>query len=203
MGNQDPTESKAYLGLIPEEIYALECFEKRFRTSSQYYPLADSVVEQLFALFLADRSLEEIRRLCPQYGLGQIVDAAVRGDWFRRRDEYRTELLQRSLGRAVQTQAEAIGFISDLILAQHQINKKAVLEAIQTGNGEDLEKRFNLRQYSGLIELLKQVTGQNAEPTKKTPIPLPQDDEKPRLQSEASTLRQLAAAKKEAERGSG
>lgn len=173
---------------LPEQ-QALEYFEKksavtatRGRGDPDSYSLAPDVQARMFNLFLQGRTLQDIRAVNPQFGLGQIVHAAVVGRWFGRRDEYLDELLVSVRNRAVQSVAEAVNFVADQMAATHALHADQVAKFLQTRDVGDLGgfAATSVKQYKELVELLIRLTGQdkvstvnhNVRPAPAAPPPL-------------------------------
>jgi hypothetical protein len=131
------------------------------RGGSTTVPIAPSVAEQLFTLYLAGKSLTEIRRLNHQYYLGQIVDAAVSGNWHIQRQQYLSELSARSADRLKQTAMECVDFMADQLSVTHKMHGDALKKYLQTGNPTDLGSFGSLSptMYKSIFELLLKASG--------------------------------------------
>ena len=151
--------------LSESERYALEYFQKSYQKGgASTYSIAPSVQAQLFGLYLNGRSLGEIRQLNhPSFSLGQIVDAAVQGDWYNQKLEYQSGLLQQARTRLEQIGCESVAFLADSLAAAHKLHGAALQKFLQTGNPADLGAFgvTSIRQYKEVAELILKMTGQD------------------------------------------
>jgi len=154
--------------LTPGEKYALQYFKTKFQKGGiETYPLAPSTQAQLYTLFLNGRTLSEIRQLNPQFGLGQIVDAAVNGNWYQEKLDYQANLLKAARERLQQIGSESVSFLADSLAAAHKQHGQALLRYLQSGNEADLGAFGigSIRQYKEVLELLLKATGQEKNST--------------------------------------
>jgi hypothetical protein len=155
--------------LTEPERYAYDQFQAKRdpRGLPGTFPLAVSVQLELFELYLAGRSLGEIRALNPKWSLGQIVHAAVERQWNVHRNIYLDQLFARARDRSKQVVAEAAEFLGDQLTAAHKKHGEALRRYIQTGNDEELGAFAvgSPRQYREALELYLKSIG--ADGTKK------------------------------------
>jgi hypothetical protein len=151
--------------LTPSEKYALTYFKESFQKGgASTYAIAPSVQAQLFTLYLNGRSLNEIRQLNhPAFSLGQIVHAAVEGDWYNQKAEYQSGLMLAARERLQQVGCESVKFLADSISAAHKQHGEALQKYLQSGNPADLGAFGigSIRQYKEVLELLLKATGQD------------------------------------------
>src|ERR1700761_7167089 len=98
--------------LDEKELAALRYFQRSKQPS-----LSADTQAKLFRLYLNGKTTSEIHRLNPQFSLGQVVQAKIKGEWDRRYNEHIDELLKTTQQRVMQVTMESIQFISDVISA--------------------------------------------------------------------------------------
>ena len=149
--------------LTPSELYAYNQFLLKYcKNGSNTYPIAPGVKEGLFALFLNGKTIAEIRKLNPQFSLGQITNAAIEDDWYEAKQIYLETMVQRAKVRAIQATAEGLEFAADLVAALRKQHGDHIARFIQTGDVNDLGGATSttvIRQLKELTELLSKLTG--------------------------------------------
>jgi hypothetical protein len=192
--------------LTESERYALDYFNKTFQKGgASTYPLAPTVQAQLFGLYLQGRSLGEIRQLNhPAFSLGQIVHAAIEGDWYRQKLEYQGNLLQAAKERLQQIGCESVQFLADSLAAAHKQHGEALQKYLQSGNAADLGAFGigSIRQYKEVAELILKMTGQDKTSTLNVKGEVKCTTSPPVSQSEPDrplSLKELAERKKSLE----
>lgn len=155
--------------LTPGELYAYNQFLLKYcKNGSNTYPIAPGTKEGLFALFLNGKTIGEIRKLNPQFSLGQLVHAAIEDDWAQTKSAYLETMVQRAKVRAIQATAEGLEFAADLVAALRKQHGDHIARFLQTGDINDLGAATSttvIRQLKELTELLSKLTG--ADQTKK------------------------------------
>lgn len=190
--------------LSESEKYALDYFKKNYcKGDVNSFPLAPSLQEKLFTLFLNGKSFAEIRKINPNLSLGQIVFAAVDGKWNQQRQEYLATLLEKSRQRLQQVACEGVSFVADQLSAAHKMYGDNLQRYLQSGNPADLGG-FGVtthKQYRDACELLLKLTGQDKQSTINnkgeilhTHVVSPSQD------NQNQSLRDLASAKKGSEK---
>jgi hypothetical protein len=152
--------------LSDSERAALEVFKRNFKKGGlDSWPLSPDAAIQFFSLYLQGRSLTEIVQLNPQYSLGTIVSSAVDGRWDLKYKEYLEDLYTKARNRVVQSAAEGVGFIADLLAVTHIKDGTKLKKFIQTEDPEHLKggnfEIQSLRQYKEAVEVLMKLTGQD------------------------------------------
>jgi hypothetical protein len=159
------SESDPEAWLTPAEKYALTYFKESFQKGgASTYAIAPSVQAQLFTLYLNGRSLSEIRQLNhPSFSLGQIVHAAIEGDWYHQKAEYQSTLMKDARERLQQVGCESVKFLADSLSAAHKQHGEALAKYLQSGNVADLGAFGigGIRQYKEVLEMLLKATGQD------------------------------------------
>lgn len=155
----------------------VQALSDRERKAYQYFCQGDQDViseelsGKLLELFQQGKDCEEIRRLHPGIGLGQIVHARVRDRWDEKKDaslyRLRTEVPQ-SVER---TQLESAAFLSKWLLVAHKKYGDKLDQFLATGNeallvGTPFES-MTLRGYREVLEALAKATGQDQKKTVK------------------------------------
>lgn len=150
---------------IAEKVRGLKLSAKeldayRYYCASTLPPLAPSIQEKFFTLFLNGTPLWKIHQLNTAYNLGQIVAASIEGRWEARIQEYTNELITRTQERLLQVHAESIEMLAGLVSAANQINQKKLLAFFQSGDEKDLgdAKLDSLHQYEKAVNILKTLT---------------------------------------------
>jgi hypothetical protein len=142
----------------------LELFRKNLcKGPSRNFPVAQSTATQLFCLYLNGKTLPEIQALNPTLSMGQIVYAAVEGNWYKHRLDYLARLPDKAKLRLQQIACEAVDFMGDQLAAAHKMHGEAIQKYLQSGNSDDLGSFGinSIRQYREVLELLVKATGQN------------------------------------------
>ena len=153
----------------------------------------------LFCLYLNGKPLSEIAQLNSDHcNFGQVVHAAVEGDWFGHRKAYLNELLGNVRTRVQQVAAEGANFIADSLSAAHKEHGLALKRYLQTGDRKELGDFAiqNAAQYSNAITMLLKLTG--AENNRNINITgnINHTANEPATGATSVTLAGLAAAKK-------
>ncbi len=151
--------------VTPAEKFALEYFQKNFqRGGSETYPLAPSVCEGMLQLYLEGRTLAEIRKLNPQFGMGQIVHAAVTQDWHQYAIDHAELAINRARARAVLAAANGIDFAADLMAAIKKLHGDNIARYLQSGDVTLLGPALTtttIKQMREIVDLLMKLTGQD------------------------------------------
>jgi hypothetical protein len=155
----EPTQNK----LTVAEEYAYNYFLQQL-AKNLVYILAPSVQERFFESFLAGMDCAEIRRLNPQFSLGQVVYACVTGKWHERKEDHIQKLLEGAKERVQQVSLESVDFISNLLTATHKQYGDAFKRYLQSGDDKELGEMNprSIKQYKEIVELLMKVTGQDS-----------------------------------------
>lgn len=127
-------------------------------------PLAVSTAGRLFELFLQGQTCEQIHKVNKQFDYGAILHARVRDTWDQKRAEYIADIYGRARDRVVQTQLEAVEFVSNALAATHKLNNEKYLKFMQTGQTDELKGAItidSLKQYKEAIESWMKLTGQD------------------------------------------
>lgn len=160
----EPTEDPL-AWLEPAERFALDYFLENFqRGGSETYAIAPSVAEGMLQLYLQGRTLSEIRKLNKQFGLGQIVHAAIINHWREQRDAYAALAVARAKARAVLAAAEGVELAADIIAALRRQHGDNVSRYLQTGELSALgpaTSMATIRQLKEVAEVLMRLTGQD------------------------------------------
>lgn len=135
-------------------------------------PISPHTAVKLFELFLAGRSCEDIRRLNPQFTLGQIVHARIEHEWDRQLEEHLEGLYRNASSRLQQVQVETAVTLANILAAKNRIYQDRVLKFIQSGDEEHLRDLglAGLDGYRKLIEALQKLTGQEGVRTVKAEV---------------------------------
>lgn len=182
--------------LTDSERAALEVFKRNFRKGGiESFPLSPPTAIQFFALFLQGKTLTEIAELNPQYSLGTIVNSAVLDRWDQKYQDYLDELYVNAKNRVVQTAAEGVGFISDLLAVTHLKDGTKLKKYIQTQDPEFLKGNnfeiASMRQYKEAVEVLMKLTGQDNIKKIQVSDVTPQQQIEPEKKSEPARLPSL------------
>jgi len=155
---REQAQKEAFLKLDDREVFAynyyLECNQA---------PLSPSLSAQLFELFLTGKSCEEIRRLNPAIGLGQIVAARLKGEWDLRRDEYANSLLDKTMDRVKQSTLESALLVCDMLSVANKEHGEALRKYLQSGDVKELPPfRINsMQSFKYAVEVLQKLSGQD------------------------------------------
>lgn len=150
--------------LTGEERNALDVFTSRLRTAgSPTFPLAPETEVGLYQLFLNGRSLTEIFQAHPHYNLGQVVYAAVSGNWVSRKNDYLDRLYERVTARFAQASAEGIELAADVVAAARMLHGKKVAAYLKSGDEKDLfgVDVTSLGAVTKAVDLMMKLSGQD------------------------------------------
>jgi|SRR6185312_8440515 len=144
--------------LDEREQYALTKWQ-----NSNHPPLAPDTQAKLFRLYLNGKTTHQIHQMNPQFSLGQIVQAKVKGKWDERAELHLDELLNGVKARVQQVTLESIHFVADMISAANKMHGEAIKKYLQTEDPADLGdlKITTLDGYRKAVELLQKLTGQD------------------------------------------
>ncbi len=145
--------------LSDKELKALAYYR-----ASDEYPIGVDLQAQMFELFLNGKSCDQIQKVNPNFGLGQIVSARVEGEWDEKREEYRNFLLVNTQQRVMQSQLEATVLLADILAATNKIYSQRLTKFLQTGDEKHLGdlKINSVRGLKEVVDLLLNLTGQGA-----------------------------------------
>lgn len=167
VASAEPLDPLAWLS--PAERYAYDYFLGNFqKAGATSYPLATDIADGMFNLYMQGKTLGEIRALNRHFGYGQVIHAAVTGDWYVRRARVLEDQVPRARARAVQAAAEGLELTADMVAALRRLHSDNIARFLQTGNPIHLGPALSMtsiRQLKELADLLLKFTGQ--EQTKK------------------------------------
>lgn len=147
--------------LTPRERSAYE-----FLVKANQPRLSPTLSSQLYELFLAGKSCEEIVRLNPGISLGQVVRARVEDNWDERKERHTTQLMDGIRERVQHSTIENVAFLSDLLAATRKYYGDKIAKYLQTGNVDDLGATVNLigsmKAFKETAELMMKMTGQES-----------------------------------------
>jgi hypothetical protein len=129
------------------------------------WPTLSPVLQvQLYELFLAGTSCEEIAKLNPGLTLGQILETRLHYGWDDRRNRYIEDLMAHAKERLQQTQLESMDHLRTTLAVAHRAFSNKAKKFLQTGNPKDLPEYSQVgltwKQYRETLELLLKLTGQ-------------------------------------------
>jgi hypothetical protein len=193
-------EKKLELSALEKQCYD-DFVSKMDNGEIHYRKLSPQTAEELMALYMAGRTLEEVHRANPQFHLGQIVYAAKEGKWFEYRERHLQNFLTNASARALQSYGEAILFVSDVVTAYHKRFQGLAQKVIQTGHENDMEKlsKLNMNDYKIALTALRELTGQGNSGKGKLPEPpsmRPVGNPPPVVDDGEVSITQLASIKK-------
>lgn len=151
-----PVPGDALAQLNERERYA---FEQHVRKREP--PLSPTLAVKLFELFLAGKNCEEIRRLNPSLGLGQIVHARIEHEWDRQRSEYTAALYGRAKERLSQVTAETALTVANMLAAKNKLIQDRLLLYLQSGDEAHIADLGlgGIEGYRKLVDVLQKLTG--------------------------------------------
>ncbi len=129
-------------------------------------PLSTTTSLQLYELFLAGYSCEEIARLNQnKFPVGMILESRVRHTWDDRRTQHLAELYGGIYDKVKQTQTEAVAFVADLLAAAHRKHGDKLKRFLQSGDPADLGAFSidTMTSYKTASDTLMKLTGQDKE----------------------------------------
>lgn len=137
----------------------------KYRRQADYAPLATATAIRMYQLYLLGHSCEDIVRANDnKFSLGMIVDARLRHEWDRRRDEYIDRLYDEAGDLVKQRQIESAIFLGDMLAAAHTEFGAKLQKYIQTRDPADLPDTFrvdSITKYKMVVDAIMRVTGQD------------------------------------------
>jgi hypothetical protein len=174
--------------LTVEEQQAL--LKWRANTNLRPIPVANAL--QLYQLYLNGYSCKDIYRLNDEsLPLGSIVDARIRHEWDRRKDEHLKQLYDTISDKVLKTQMESAAFLADSLSAAHVEHGTKFKKYLQTHNPEFIEQIgiHSLKEYRETLNALTNlVNKQTAKIEKESPAvkELPVKEQPVELDNEAA-----------------
>ncbi len=164
MSNSLASAKEVKLATILKSLPERELSAYRYFVNHNQPSIGDAKAEELFALYQRGSSCEEIRRLFPQFGLGQVVALRVMNDWDSRRTT-EIETIQKEVPARVQTaQLETQEFLANLLHASNKRFNDALKLYIATGDPKHLTDAkvpipSSFKELGMLIEMYMKVSG--------------------------------------------
>lgn len=171
---------------------------KDWHENPNYRPLSVKTAMEMYELFLAGCSCEEIHRLNEDMKLGMILDARVKHNWDERRDKHLEELYGGIPEKLMKTQVESAAFISDVIAATHKKYSKGLKKYLQTGDEKILPGGIipdSPQTYNKLMDTLARI--KEDMPTIKVPQVTEEGEKKVVIAAPNSPLAKLKFADSE------
>jgi hypothetical protein len=136
----------------------------KHRSTQGEKSLSPTFQAELYGLFLAGVSCEDIVKANPGTTLGQVVEARLNNSWDARRDRYIDDLMVNAKSRVQQIQLEALEFLRTSIAVAHRAFGQKAQKFLQTGAKKDFPDfaatGMGWKQYKEQLELLLKLTGQ-------------------------------------------
>lgn len=151
------------ISTVPAFLTKKEQDAYRYWQASNKPALSASLQAKLFELFLNGKSTEEILRMNPALGLGEIVQARISGEWDKRLEDYRNSLLDNTMRRVQQSTLESVTFVCDLLAATNKLEGDKIKKYLLTGDDRELGniRIDSLAGYGRAIDTLQKLTGQD------------------------------------------
>jgi hypothetical protein len=142
----------------PRELEILESYKK-----IGIRPMSPALVAQFYELFLENYSCAEIARLNKGISEGDVLFAAEKFEWHRKRDEYAKGLQEQVGQKMAKQELESIVHLTNLISVAHKQHNEQMIKYLQTGKKEDLPDNSinSLKSYKDAIDLLQKITGKD------------------------------------------
>jgi hypothetical protein len=157
-------DSKAML--TKDEIKGLEKFHEKNGA-----PLGIDLANQLYQMFLNDKTCQDIHDSNKSVPFGAIVDARVRYEWDAKRKAYTDKLFEATDRRALMSQMSAVQFVSDLLTATHALQTDKINAYLATRNPIHLKGVIpieSIKDYKALIDTLATLTHKEEPPAPHT-----------------------------------
>jgi hypothetical protein len=136
----------------------------RYVLKTRAVEIAEETAERMYQVFLQGKTCEDIRKINPGYGLGQIVACRIKYGWDARAAQYRTTLTTAVPDRAIQTSLETVDFVANLLTVNRMRMEEAMARYMISRNEDDLKgviQAKNAKELKELVELLMKMTGQD------------------------------------------
>ncbi len=150
--------------LSGEERNAYDVFLSRLRSAgSPTFPLSPETEVGLYQLFLNGRGVTEIYQANPNYNLGQIVYAAISGNWAARKVDYLNKLYDGVTARFAQASAEGIELAADVVAAARLLHSKKIAAYLKSSDEKDLAgiDVTSLAAVTKAVDLMLKLSGQD------------------------------------------
>ncbi len=158
------SEKEVRLATILKNLPERELRAYRYFVDKSQASIADDKAEEFFALYQRGSSCEEIRRLFPQFGLGQVVALRVMNDWDSRRTT-EVETIKREVpAKTATAQMETQEFLANLLHASNKRFNDALKLYIATGDAKYLTDAkvpipANFKELDALVTLYMKISG--------------------------------------------
>ena len=147
----------------PQLLTEREQFAFQKHLKERQYPIAPVTAIKMFELYLAGKSCEDIRRLNPQFTLGQIVHARIEHEWDRQLKEYRDSLYSNARKYMEQVVMETTLTMGRILTAKNRVYEEKIAKYLQTGDETHLADLGlgGIDGYRKVVETLQKLTGQD------------------------------------------
>ncbi len=158
------SEKEVRLATILKSLPERELRAYRYFVDKNQPSVSDDKAEELFALYQRGSSCEEIRRLFPQFGLGQVVALRVMNDWDSRRTTEIDTIRREVPAKVATAQMETQEFLANLLHASNKRFNDALKLYIATGNTQYLVDAKvpipgNFKELDALVTLYMKIAG--------------------------------------------
>lgn len=138
---------------------------QKWRRSPTFAPISTVIAVRMYQLYLLGHTCEEIVHANENhFTLGMVLDARIRHEWDRRREEY-LDVLYAEAGTIVkQRQIEGAIFLGDMLAAAHAEYGPKLQKFIQTRDPNDLPDTFrvdSITKYKMVVDAIMKITGQD------------------------------------------
>jgi hypothetical protein len=166
MSNDRPESRDEALARAVSRLSAREAYAYTIWKGTDKPLIGSTLNAQLFQLYINGKSTEEIRRLNPQLGLGEVVAAKVEGRWDDHKDDYLQKLNEGTAGRILQSTLETADFLCDALAVIRKKFGDRFQRYLQTGDEKELGdiKLENFTQLKGVVESMQKLVGHDQKP---------------------------------------
>jgi hypothetical protein len=127
-------------------------------------PLSANLAGGLYELFLNGSSCMEILKLNKGLAYGAIIDARIRYEWDKNKEEYAYELHSKIREKVIKAQLQTTELLSNILFVAGKKNNAKLQKYLQTGDESHLEGALNIENLTALTRItenLMKITGQD------------------------------------------
>lgn len=124
-------------------------------------PIAPSLADQMYSLFQAGYSAQEIADRNPPFELKDILYLRWKRQWDTRLLEHFSDLMKRVRQKNALVKMESVDYLLNYLSVTHKKYGEQMIRYLQTGREEDLPEMPSLKIYKEIIEILQKITGED------------------------------------------
>lgn len=124
-------------------------------------PISASLASQMYNLFEAGYSAQEIADRNPPFELKDVLYVRWKRQWDTKVLEKMNSLLQRVHHKSKMVRLQAVEYLFNHMEVLHKRYGDLMIKYLQTGREEDLPNLPSLKMYKDIVEVLQKLTGED------------------------------------------